>query len=460
MTTRAVAAAVMGNDRRRLISISSVVAANSATTNIVSDWDGTVYEGDSSSVPHRPSSPLRVPEPLRSTSEGTLVDSVNRSNVQTGEGKILPIETTLLRVVVGFRVVSACWLTALAVITVATEPAAIDRSTRSAIVISAIAVAIVWTVVTVFLAYRRPETLANPVFLVIDLVLAAWVGATPGLVESGVFFAGGYPISSPFLIATTRGIITTIAPAMIISASSAVGVLTAGARAAEVIAINLISPLVVAWGFGTIRRQDSRRRQAEEALADEQTKLAIANERAETAAHLHDSVLQTLALIQRKDPMNREVVRLARRQERELRAWLNGGAAPGSAHALSGAVIRAAEEVEDEYDVMIQVSTVGDTLLDDRISAVVLAAGEAMKNAARFAGVDRIFVLSEADEDGVRVVIRDQGVGFDPADVPPGRRGMRESISGRMERLGGIAEIRSRPGEGTEVELRITENES
>ena len=147
---------------------------------------------------------------------------------------------------------------------------------------------------------------------------------TPGLIDTDIFFAGGYPISSPFLFATTRGITATIAPALAVAAASAVGVNAANARALEVLTINFLSPLVVAWGFGTIKTQDGRRREAEEALGVERDKLARADERAEMAAHLHDSVLQTLALIQRRAQENREVTRLARRQERQLRAWLNG----------------------------------------------------------------------------------------------------------------------------------------
>lgn len=431
------------------------MAANPTAVDIVGDEQDPGYWGGSSLIPHRPSPRLRVSNPLRSTDNPTEVSSVSDSNVRRGR-TIPEIETTLLRIVVVFRIVGVVWLAALAILTLATEPAAIDESRRTWIIVSAMAIAVIWTVVTVFLAYIDPATLTRPLFQIVDLALATWVAATPGLVGTDVFFAGGWPISSPFLIATTRGIASVVAPAAIVTAASAVGVASAGARAAEVIAINLLTPLVVAWGFGTIRRQDAQRRRAEEALAEEQTKLAIANERSETAAHLHDSVLQTLALIQRTDPANREVARLARRQERELRAWLNGDSALGSAHALSRAVIQAAEEVEDEYDVMIEVSTAGDAPLDDRVSGIVLAAREAMKNAARFSGVQRFFVLSEAGSDGVRVVIRDRGSGFDPGSVPSDRRGIRESISGRMERLGGTADIRSTVGEGTEVELRVT----
>ena len=380
------------------------------------------------------------------------------TNAGTGENAGIPaIDTTLLRIVVVFRIVGTIWLVGLAVLTLATRDPQIDPTPeRTAIIWSAIAIAVVWTGVTVACAYLRPVILTRWGFLIVDLALATWVAMTPGLIRADAFFAGGYPISSPFLFAATKGIGFTVAPAILVAAGSAVGASFANARVLEVLAINFVSPLVLAWGFGTIKQQDARRRAAEEALAVERTKLARADERAEVAAHLHDSVLQTLALIQRKAPENRDVTRLARRQERELRVWLNGSPPLGASNTLSGAVIRAAEEVEDEYDVIVEVSTAGDREIDERTAGVVLAAREALTNAARFAGVDRIFLLSESSGEGVRVVVRDQGDGFDVDAVTADRRGIRESIIGRMDRLGGTATIRSSAGIGTEVELWAT----
>lgn len=376
------------------------------------------------------------------------------AETRADDGASIPaIETTLLRIVVVFRIVGSFWLLSLAVLTLVTDEPQTDTAGRVAIVWSAILIAVVWTGVTVVVAYRRPGLLSRWGFLAVDLVLATWVAMTPRLIDAEVFFAGGYPISSPFLFATTRGLTATVLPALVIAASSAVGATFANARAAEILAINFLSPLVVAWAFSTIKHQDARRREAEEALAVERMKLARADERAEMAAHLHDSVLQTLALIQRRSPENREVTRLARRQERELRAWLNGGPPLAAGNTVSSAVIRAADEVEDEYDVLVEVSTAGDRELDERIAGVVLAAREAMTNAARFAEVDRIYVLAESRDEGVKLVVRDQGSGFDPEAVSEDRRGIRESIVGRLDRIGGTATIRSAVGEGTEVEL-------
>jgi phage shock protein PspC (stress-responsive transcriptional regulator) len=177
-------------------------------------------------------------------------------------------------------------------------------------------------------------------------------------------------------------------------------------------------------------------------------------ERAEVAAHLHDSVLQTLALVQKRADDPRAVAALARRQERELRVWLSGAPEARPDERLADALRHAADEVETEFDAPIEVITVGDRPLDGHARALVAAAREALVNAARHAGADgSISVYAEVENGRTEVFVRDRGRGFDPAAVPPDRRGVRESIVGRMERHGGRAAIHSAPGEGTEVEL-------
>jgi signal transduction histidine kinase len=189
-----------------------------------------------------------------------------------------------------------------------------------------------------------------------------------------------------------------------------------------------------------------------QALTAERTARIRAQERAEVAAHLHDSVLQTLALIQRRSDDPAEVAQLARRQERDLRAWLNQDAT-AAADTLHGALVRTAAEVEAHHGIEIEVVCVGDRALDDDTTALVAAAREAMVNAAKFAGAGLIDVYAEASDERAEVFVRDRGAGFDPGTVPADRRGVRESIVGRMARHGGRAEVRSAPGQGTEVEL-------
>jgi signal transduction histidine kinase/phage shock protein PspC (stress-responsive transcriptional regulator) len=189
-------------------------------------------------------------------------------------------------------------------------------------------------------------------------------------------------------------------------------------------------------------------------LSAERTERIRSQERAEVAAHLHDSVLQTLALMQRRVDDPREVAALARRQERELRAWLNGRRLTGDA-TVALALEAAAAEVEEAHGVPVEVVAVGDAPLDDRAQALVAAAREALVNAAKFAPDGPVALYAEVDDERIEVFVRDRGPGFDPATVPDDRRGLRESIVGRMERNGGRALVHSAPGEGTEVELVI-----
>jgi signal transduction histidine kinase/phage shock protein PspC (stress-responsive transcriptional regulator) len=175
-------------------------------------------------------------------------------------------------------------------------------------------------------------------------------------------------------------------------------------------------------------------------------------ERTEVAAHVHDSVLQTLALIQAKAADQEEVRRLARRQERELRTWLYPPLTEVGTTTFVTALRAAAADVEDAHGVTVEVVSVGDAPLDDALLATVAAAREGMVNAAKASGALTVSVFAEVGTDHIEVYVRDRGRGFDIALVPEDRRGIRESIVGRMTRHGGSAAIRSGPG-GTEVAL-------
>lgn len=188
-------------------------------------------------------------------------------------------------------------------------------------------------------------------------------------------------------------------------------------------------------------------------LAEERRERVRSQERAELAAHLHDSVLQTLALIQRRAGEPGEVVRLARRQERDLRDWLLGREPGAAGGTLAGALRRACEEIEDLHGVTVEPVFVGDAPLDADGEALVAATREALANAARLSGEALVSLYLEVDAERATVYVRDRGVGFDPASVDPSRRGIAESIVGRMRRHGGTAFVHSAPGSGTEVEL-------
>ena len=188
-------------------------------------------------------------------------------------------------------------------------------------------------------------------------------------------------------------------------------------------------------------------------LDDEREERVRSQERAEMAAHLHDSVLQTLALMQKRADDPREVAALARRQERELRSWLNDGTARSSATSFAAALETAVAEVEDAHGVPVDVVAVGDRMVDEKAEALVAATREAVLNAVKFAPDSAISVYAEVLDGRMEVFVRDRGPGFELGAVPADRRGLRESVLGRMARHGGRAEIHTRPGAGTEVEL-------
>jgi signal transduction histidine kinase/phage shock protein PspC (stress-responsive transcriptional regulator) len=195
-------------------------------------------------------------------------------------------------------------------------------------------------------------------------------------------------------------------------------------------------------------------------LREERRERIRSEERADMAAHLHDSVLQTLALIQRHADSPQQSRTLARRQERELRAWLyddrRRAEAEGAPPTLALALDRMADEVEaDHGGVEVDVVLVGDCPLDPGVAALVKAVREAVVNAARHSGVAEVSVYAEVAGGRVEAFVRDRGRGFDPAAVDGDRQGVARSIVGRMVRHGGRAQVHSAPGEGTEVILEV-----
>ncbi|MPZ84771.1 MAG: PspC domain-containing protein [Actinophytocola sp.] len=195
-------------------------------------------------------------------------------------------------------------------------------------------------------------------------------------------------------------------------------------------------------------------------LGEERRERIRSEERAEIAAHLHDSVLQTLALIQKQSEAPREVLRLARGQERQLRGWLYGPAGygrpdDGDRITFAEAVAQSCGEVEDTFAIQVQQVVVGDCELDEKLTGLVFAAREAVVNAAKHAEVSEVSVYAEVEPERVTIFVRDRGKGFDPKTVPGDRHGLADSIRGRMERNGGELRLRTAPGEGTEVQLQM-----
>jgi signal transduction histidine kinase len=212
----------------------------------------------------------------------------------------------------------------------------------------------------------------------------------------------------------------------------------------------LVAAVVVVFGPWWLRL-------TRDLMAERQARVR-AEERADVAARVHDSVLQTLALIQRSAAEPDKVVQLARTQERDLRSWLfsthpRADGADGT--TLVAAVEQIAGDVETSHGVPVDVVAVGDCPLDDDLSAMLAAGREAMVNAAKWSGAPSVSVFAEVERKRVSVFVRDRGRGFDPDTTPEDRQGIATSIRGRMQRIGGRVTIRSTVGEGSEVELSV-----
>jgi signal transduction histidine kinase len=198
-------------------------------------------------------------------------------------------------------------------------------------------------------------------------------------------------------------------------------------------------------------------------LAVERQDKARTQERLDIASRVHDSVLQTLALIQRRAEDPQKVIQLARMQERELRSWLFEGKDPNEPEevlTVTAEVRKIQEDIESRYGVPVEAVTVGDCDLDDNLSALLAAAREATVNAAKWSGASVISLFAEVEPDEVAIVVRDRGKGFDPEMVPEDRKGLAESVRGRMARRGGTAVVNSAPGEGTKVTLKMARTAS
>ena len=186
---------------------------------------------------------------------------------------------------------------------------------------------------------------------------------------------------------------------------------------------------------------------------EERSARVRSEERAAVAAHLHDSVLQTLALIQRNAEDHQAVSRLARSQERELRAWLYDPKVVREGGTWAGLVARMVSDVEADHELLVDPVVVGDAPVDEALAGLGAATREALVNVAKHSGATAADLYTEVTPERVSVYVRDRGTGFDPAEVPDDRRGLRDSVSGRLARLNGTAVVRSAHGEGTEVEL-------
>jgi signal transduction histidine kinase len=321
-------------------------------------------------------------------------------------------------------------------------------------------VAFAVTAVATLLATRAPDVLLRSEWLAAELAVGAAVSVAGGWAYNGLPFASAHNLGSAWPLAGVLSIGAVIGP-------------WAGAGSAAVIAVaRFFSPIAAGKAPATFNKSEwmslasttllyvlagSVTGYAARLLLRAENAVSAARAREDVARTLHDGVLQTLAIIERRadDP---NLARLAREQERDLRAYLFGATPPETRSGIADlgpALMTAAARFEDVFDGRVDVVLAPDLpRLDNRqVEALAGAVGEALTNAGKHGAASRVTVYAEpGDRGGVACSVRDDGSGFDSAATPEGV-GLRSSVRGRVESLGGHAEIDSRPGDGTEVRL-------
>lgn len=368
---------------------------------------------------------------------------------EVGGSAALPsLDRTLTRVVLLLRFLGWAWMLGLTAVTLGGQDSDADQAT----LVAAMVLATLGTVLTVA-AVRRGFLGASwyPVFdgiLALLLVLAGWVA------EAGEFVAGGYPVSWLFVVAYAANLRWTVLAGSVAAGVSAVLHLAMEQSVTRVVgSVQYIVVAVVAgWAIDHLRREEDLRLRAERELADEQAKTTRLEERTDIARRLHDSVLQTLKLIGAAAGDPDEVRYLARTQERDLQRTINAYRSPYES-GFRATLLDAKAEVEARYRAHIEHVIRDDGEMSGALGALVDAAAEAMTNAAKHSGSPAIDLYAEIGDGEAMVSVRDRGRGFDPASTPDG--GIAHSIVERISSVGGTATIKTVPGEGTEVLLRV-----
>jgi signal transduction histidine kinase len=357
------------------------------------------------------------------------------------------LEATLRRMVVIFRFLGLIWMLLLVATTLAVDP-----PPRIWIVWASVALAVVWTFLTWFVAWAHPHFMAGWGWFSLDAVAMLAIGAASVASGATELFHGGLPLSLVFTGALLGGLPGSLVAAVLLGVEQfAVHVIAnLGAVRAAGSVIFFVVGAIVGWTFDKLRDYDLARQEAQEQLAEERAALALHEDRAALADRLHDSVLQTLHAIRMGADDPGQSRYLARRQERELRRNIEQwrSAYPESFRAQLMAL---RDEIEDTHRVEIEAVIRDDAPMTPALSAAIDAAREALANAAKHSGSPNITLFAELTGDEAHIHIRDSGSGF-----PDGaEQTVRDRLGRRVESVGGLVEIDTGPSSGTEVKITV-----
>ena len=360
----------------------------------------------------------------------------------------LPLEDLLRITVVAFRVGAYIWMAILTIVTLATDTAA-----NQAIVIAALILATVWTAFTVLAGLRK--WIGTWWFLACDAVVIIALAMAPGIAGASDFFYGGMPLSFLFIAAYTGGSLWTIFAAFMLSAATLTGAAVSSREATPtadvgLILVFIIPALVIAWAFDTLRFTNRQREIAEEALEHERAERIRQKERADVATRLHDSVLQTLAVIEGRsgEPETRHLARRERHAVRRLIDSLSFGAD----HSFKGKLLEIADGVEDIYLIRVDSAFVGNTGIDVSLEQLCAVTREALTNAAKHSGCERISLFAEIADGHATTTVKDEGVGIPDERV---RESLERALAARLDGLDASIVVRTTPNTLTAVEASI-----
>jgi signal transduction histidine kinase len=364
---------------------------------------------------------------------------------------VRPVDGTLKWVVVQYRVLVCVWALVLITVTIAK-----DLPGDRAVLYGGAVLAVVWTGLTIWVS-RSNEILGSNWFAILDGAVVLLLSAGGAIAGSDDFFSGGYPGSWLFVVAFATNLRWTMVASLVLLGEHALlhDIMNLGAvRTAGTFQFPVLG-LIIGWAFDNLRQREALRLAAEERLAEEKQASARHQERANLAQRLHDSVLQTLHAIraQAEDPA--QVRYAARRQERELRRTIEDLSSP-YVRSFRAALMSMRDEVEDLFpSVEIDVLVRSDSELDQSLEAGLTVGREAMINAAKHSGSQRVDVYSEIADGVATIRIRDRGRGVDRAQIDRILRGKERSMSNRLDAVGGLARIDSIADGGTEVTVEV-----
>jgi signal transduction histidine kinase len=380
-------------------------------------------------------------------SQGEDSTASPRATLEESDQITETVERSMRLLAVIGRIVGWAWMLMLVIATLK-----VDTGANRTIVIGSMVLATAWTLFSMWAARSR-RIFGSIQFVVADAIVILLIGAASWAAGADNLFHGGFLIPTLAVAAYGLNLVGATLIAGLIGIEQAAILLSWGVGPVPALSSLgfILWGIVFGWLFATIRKTDAFRRATVDELMIERERSVRKSERLELGNRLHDSALQTLLVIDNDAEDAARVRSLARRQSRELRNLVDVYAASESA-TLKVELVRVAGQVEELFDVSVSAVIRTDPPMDNTLQALVDAAREAMTNAAKYSGTNKVDLYAAMEEGAVAIYVRDEGRGFNVETVELGH-GLEHSVRGRVRDVGGEVSIESTPGEGTEIKV-------